>query len=376
LPVVNSVARTAPPWSAASTTHSDWTLHQLSPYIGRMKTAMAKALIDEYTDEQGLVVDPFSGSGVVPLEAAACGRNVVARDWNPYAFLLTKAKLFPPNSLDIALEDFERTWARSRKLLQQQDLQNVPEWVKVFFHPNTLRSTLAFRDACVSQNNYFLLACLLGILHHQRPGFLSFPSSHLVPYLRDRKFPRGEYADLYQERDVHSRMEAKIKRAFRRVPDLRGVSRVVAQGDARTITSCGEIQAVITSPPYMNELDYVRDNRLRLWLIKRELPSGLEIPARARQDEFVGLMRTVSRRLAPNLRRGGCFVFVVGEVTRKRVAKEDSAVLLQRLFAGDCHLTDFRLIRIYDDVIPDIRRSRRECSGTKAETVLVFRKEK
>jgi hypothetical protein len=32
-----------------------------------------------------------------------------------------------------------------------------------------------------------LLASMLGILHHQRPGFLSFPSSHLIPYNVRRK---------------------------------------------------------------------------------------------------------------------------------------------------------------------------------------------
>jgi hypothetical protein len=367
----------SPPWTPGSTTHSDWTLHQLAPYIGRMKTSMARSLIQEFTREGDLIVDPFSGSGVIPLEAAASGRRVIARDWNPYAVLLTQAKLYPPASLSYALREFEQVWSRSRTLLEEQQLEQVPEWVQAFFHPETLRSALAFRDACVLHKKSFLLACLLGILHHQRPGFLSFPSSHLVPYLRNQKFPRAEYPAMYAERDVHSRMEAKIRRAFRRVPQMTGVKRSVTHGDARHIGRCGEIKAVITSPPYMNELDYVRDNRLRLWFINRAMPHGIEIPARARQGQFIELMRTVSHRLAPRIGIGGYFVFVVGEVTRNRIrAREDSAVLLERLFSADQRLSHFRLTQIYDDVIPDIRRSRRECSGTKAETVLIFRKEK
>src|SRR6202035_5776021 len=97
------------------------------------------------------------------------------------------------------------TWNLSQSLIGKQDLRTVPAWVRAFFHRETLRVALAFRDACVSRNEQFLLACLLGILHHQRPGFLSYPSSHLVPYLRDRKFPESDFPEMYLERDVHRR---------------------------------------------------------------------------------------------------------------------------------------------------------------------------
>jgi hypothetical protein len=51
----------------------------------------------------------------------------------------------------------------------------------------------------------------LGILHHVRPGFLSYPSSHLVPYLRKMKYPPEQFADMYAYRDVRSRLIAKVK---------------------------------------------------------------------------------------------------------------------------------------------------------------------
>src|SRR3989442_11643018 len=152
------------------------------------------------------------------------------------------------------------TWALSRKKISKQDLRTVPRWVRKFFHPETLRSALAFRDACVERQDHFLLACLLGILHHQRPGFLSYPSSHLVPYLRERKFPRNAYPAMYQKRDVLTRLEAKVRRAFRRPAQRYAEVRRVLRIDARSFPRVRNIRAIITSPPYMNELDYVRDN--------------------------------------------------------------------------------------------------------------------
>ena len=335
---------------------------------------MARSLVLERTRVGDLVVDPFCGSGVVALEAAANGRRIVAGDWNPYAVLLTRAKLFPPPSLLAAERRLCDTWNRSRKLLADQDLRLVPQWIRKFFHPETLRSALAFRDACVQCRDDFLLACLLGILHHQRPGFLSYPSSHLVPYLRDRKFPCDLFPEMYEERDVFSRIEAKVRRTFRRPPIVYPELRRVLHTDARAFPDLHGIQAVITSPPYMNELDYVRDNRLRLWFIDRSLPDGLELLGRNREPAFTALMRAVCVRLASGVDPQGYFVLVVGDATRGGSSPGRTTELTQHLFEAEAALKGFCLEDVYRDAIPDIRRSRRECRGTKGETVLVYRK--
>ncbi len=362
-------------WSSESTVASDCTFHQTAPYIGRMKTSMARSLVQDRTRRGDLIVDPFCGCGVVALEAAANGRRIVAGDWNPYAVLLTRAKLFPPASLRAAERRLRIAWKLSRERLSEQDLRTVPQWVRKYFHPETLRSALAFRDTCVDRRDDFLLACLLGILHHQRPGFLSYPSSHLVPYLRDRKFPRRLFPEMYEERDVLLRLEAKIGRMFRRPPGTYIESRRVLNVDAREFPCIRRIKAVITSPPYMNELDYVRDNRLRLWFIERRLPQGLELIGRNREQAFTTLLKAVCIRLAPNIEHGGHIILVVGDATRGGGRRGRTAVLTRKLFQAEAALDAFRLDSTYRDTIPDIRRSRRECRGTKAETVLVYRKD-
>src|SRR5437867_3708157 len=68
-------------------------MHQLAPYVGKMKSGMARALIQEFTREGDIVLDPFCGSGVVPYESLLTGRHAIGNDLNPYAYVLTKAKL-------------------------------------------------------------------------------------------------------------------------------------------------------------------------------------------------------------------------------------------------------------------------------------------
>lgn len=335
---------------------------------------MARSLIQSKTQPGDLIVDPFSGCGVVALESAIANRRVIAGDWNPYAVLLTRAKLFSPANLKAAERRLRATWKLSRTRLDDQDLRTVPLWIRRFFHPETLRSALAFRDACVERQDSFLLACLLGILHHQRPGFLSFPSSHLVPYLRDRNFPREQFPEMYEKRDVLVRLEAKVRRTYRRPVEPFLESRRVIKTDARKFPRVRDISAVITSPPYMNELDYVRDNRLRLWFINRALPQGLELVARNREQAFITLLTTVCKRFAPNIARGGHIILVVGDATRGNGRPGRTAVLTRQIFESETALDQFQLDVTYRDTIPDIRRSRRECQGTKTETILIYRK--
>ncbi len=363
-----------PIWTNKATLKYDWTFHQIAPYIGRMKTSIASSLIKKYTKIGDLIIDPFCGSGVVALEAVAAGRPVIAADWNPYAALLTRAKLFPPENLLDAESRLKIAWELSRNRHAKQDLRSVPKWVRNFFHPTTLKHALAFRDACVDIGDDFLLACLLGILHHQRPGFLSYPASHLVPYLRDKKFPRQSYPEMYEPRDVLIRLQAKIKRTFRRTPKNYNLLKKVIEIDARKFPHTNNINAVITSPPYMNELDYVRDNRLRIWFIRRNIPNGVEDIRREKVQAFRDLIKSVCIRLAPGILEGGYMILVVGDAQKGNFRNGKTTKITKELFKTENILGSFQLISTYEDTIPDIRRSRRECRGTKKESALVFQK--
>jgi hypothetical protein len=169
---------------------------------------MAGALIEKYSKRGDTILDPFSGSGVVALESLLRGRGAFANDINPYAAVLTRAKLRYPHNVEHAV-DVAANFVKQAKLTARLRNNEVsaPEWVKQFFHPRTFAELKILADDLRRHRQWFILANLLGIIHHQRPGFLSFPSSHLVPYLRAKQFPRSEYPELYEYRDVAWRLE-------------------------------------------------------------------------------------------------------------------------------------------------------------------------
>lgn len=359
----------APAHWAAKSDKSFSSLHQLSPYIGKLKPNIARELIVTYTQPGQLVVDPFCGSGTVPLEANLAGRKVIASDSNPYAFVLTKAKLSPPASLEDALAQLDEMYEKSTKR-SDENFTNAPDWVRSFFHPESFRELIKFADECLASQNWFLLSCLLGILHHQRPGFLSYPSSHLVPYLRDKKYPKSAFPEMYEYRALLPRMRAKLTRAFKNSVEAPTLPSVVKKSSVEGLVLPVAVDAIITSPPYMNALDYRRDNRLRLWILDRNTKNYFAEPT----DKAKGLEAMVSslvKHALYSLKAGGVVILIVGEtVIRKRTRTHPSRSYIDALLSTGM----FELRSAIRDHIPDIRRSRKGGGATKAEHILVFQK--
>ena len=361
----------APVHWAASYTHKELSLHQLSPYIGKLKSVIARDLIQQYTTLDNLVVDPFCGSGTIPLEAASLRRRVFASDASPYAVTLTKAKLSPPQSIQNALAELHRISYHVDKI-PLPSLVHVPFWVRSFFHERTLKETIRLADYLRRHRNYFFLAALLGILHHQRPGFLSYPSSGLVPYLRTKKFPRDQFPNLYDYRPIFPRLKQKLDRSLRRLPDFPIQQYVysIRKAYVENITLPDNIDCLITSPPYMNALDYIRDNRLRLWFLDNLALQQNEIAT----NKLPGFQRAISdlaSKIESKTKRGARCIFIVGESTSRNHTDYPSRELASA-FLQSTHT--FRLESITRDYIPDVRRARRQFSAVKQENILVFRK--
>lgn len=345
-------------------------LHQLSPYIGKIKSSIAGELVERYSTRGGLVVDPFAGAGTIPLEASLRGRRAFGADISPYARILSLAKLHPPPSLSVALESAERALVEARKIAKA-DLRSVPAWVRCFFHADTLREALAFAEIARKPGNEFLLACFLGILHHQRPGFLSYPCSHLVPYLRKKKYPSDEFPEMYAYRDLRPRLLAKVRRSFKRFESRLSDLAVFQQMSVEQLELPKQFDALITSPPYMNALDYGRDNRLRLWFIAPNLVQRVDNDVTQRRKAFVGAISSLAGKVEVGIRHRGYCVFVVGEELKRSFEAHPSEVVVATMKK---EAPSLRLREVVADNIPDIRRTRRECTGVKTEHFLIYQR--
>lgn len=350
--------------------YAGYTVHGVAPYIGSLRPRLARQLILKHSKPNDLIWDPFCGAGSVPYECRLLSRHCIAADVNPYACAVTRAKLCAPPDEKTALFQL---WAAATGMQNKRNnsLVGVPLWVRLFFHRRTLAETLSLAREFRSRRQYFNLGCLLGILHHQRPGFLSYPSSHLVPYLRDQLYPREEFPEAYDYRDPLPRMAAKIARTLNNPPPRSTSQQIVLRRSVLCdYITPSTVDAVITSPPYMNALDYARDNRLRLWflgvadykIIQRQELRGL----RGFEANLLLALQSILRVV----RNGGRCILILGDVGRSS-NRRDVARIVCNMVAQDVKglVLEDREVQ----AIPNRRRTRKNGGATKIETILVFR---
>ncbi|MEM4407844.1 MAG: DNA methyltransferase, partial [Candidatus Caldarchaeum sp.] len=110
-------------------------LHRIMSRTGSFPPALARWVVEKFSDRGQFVLDPFSGKGTAPLEACLSGRVGVGNDLAPEAYVVTRAKVNP-----VILREV-RWWVEEASKLMRPDTVStfdVDEDVRVFFHPQTL----------------------------------------------------------------------------------------------------------------------------------------------------------------------------------------------------------------------------------------------
>jgi hypothetical protein len=229
----------------------------------------------------------------------------------------------------------------------------------------------------MARKEHFLLACLMGILHHVRPGFLSFPASHLTPYLREKKYPRDEYPAMYAYRPVRPRLIAKVHRAYRRTLITKAWAssdyRVLCENSMNLSLADESVDLILSSPPYFGALDYARDNRLRLWFLGSKDWKALDRSLTANNQVYVPQMKECVKEMERVLKPGRHCILVLGDVEKDGKSRQ-TAELIGDLAEAETG-SRMRVIQSVSDRIPDIRRSRRLTRTTKVEKILVLQKD-
>ncbi|HEY8632622.1 MAG TPA: DNA methyltransferase, partial [Candidatus Limnocylindrales bacterium] len=220
--------------------------HPMCSYLASFPAALSHAFVGRYSRRGDVVLDPFSGRGTTPLQACAEGRIGVGNDLNPFAHLLTSAKVEPATRAETAtrLATLRLGWATSsagwlelasRVLATDGSggavlvpaagggpdgapVECVPPEVAVAFHPRTLAQLLFVRASLrlTDRTDRFLAAALTGILHGKSASYLSelMPNTFsMAPrYVRDFA-ARTAFAS--PDRDVFDGLERKLRRLYR-----------------------------------------------------------------------------------------------------------------------------------------------------------------
>jgi methylase of polypeptide subunit release factors len=89
------------------------------------------------------------------------------------------------------------------------------------------------------------------------------------------------------------------------------------------------VKLIVTSPPFVDAVDYIGDNWLRMWFCEVELRKA-DLWQLRKVEDWKARMASTFRELARVLRPDGWIAFEVGEVRKGRLLLEDVVIQAAR----------------------------------------------
>ena len=316
-------------------------LHEVS-YRACFKPQLPRFFIERLTEPGELVYDPFMGRGTTPIETALMGRVPVGNDINPLSIVMTRPRLTPPTVGEIE----ERL-----KAIPLDDPADMPKDLLVFYHPETLRGISSLKHYIVGKRKAKALDALdewielvaLNRLTGHSNGFFSvytLPPNQAVSVASQRKI-NEKRKQTPPPRDIRKIILKKSRQLLGDVTNE--VRETLARAAGKAHLSTGPANAtpgirsdsvalVVTSPPFLNVVQYDVDNWLRCWFLGFD-SKKVDLTMPRKIEDWQAAMTPVFKELYRILKPGGHVAFEVGEVHQGTTRLEE-AVLPCGLSAG------------------------------------------
>ncbi len=356
-------------------------LHEIA-YRACFKPQLPRYFIERLSQPGDVVYDPFGGRGTTAIEAALLGRRVINNDISPLSAILTAPRLRLPAHQAVA----ERL-ARISPAAHGAEID-----LSMFFHPATEREIVGLRDYLRRRRQQgeeddvdaWIRMVATNRLTGHSSGFFSvytLPPNQAASPQRQRLIN----ARLNQQptyRDTRAIILRKTLSLMRGLTELQiahlrqaGQSALLLTGDARAtpMIASESVQLTVTSPPFLDVVQYARDNWLRCWfndLDAQVIESA--IAQMRRLDDWLSVMAAVFGELYRITRPGGWVAFEVGEVHGGRLRLDEHIIPVGEAAGFVCAAVLVNQQRFTKTAnIWGIRNNER---GTNTNRVVLFRK--
>jgi hypothetical protein len=362
-------------------------LNTMCSYQGMFPAKVAHYFIERFSRPGDTVFDPFSGRGTTALQARMSGRRAICNDLSPLAYVLSQAKVAPPTweRINSWVDDVEAAYRTSiRKEF------SAPEDIRMLYHPRTLSQICFLRNRLLntpithwSAEAFMGAGALAGIMHgawrrDQSSQYLSISMPNtfsMAPeYVRTFIAEKG----LKQiDQDVFERLRDKLARLY--LDEILGVDGQGHHENAVSLLNSStvapeSVDLVVTSPPYLQVVNYGTANWIRLWLLgvdevgrdggvgRRRLDSALD--HRHTYSSYREFMSCVLAGIARVLKPNGTAAVVIGDVADPG---KDPVPLAAKIWQDIGDFTALRLIDIIEDDLPAQNKVSRIWGETKGQ---------
>ena len=385
-------------------------LHQMTAYLAMFPPNLPYYFIRNFSKKGDLVFDPFSGRGTTAFEACRMGRIGVGNDLNPLAVCLTKSKTNIPKKYNInkRLQKLKEDFVA--KHITDKQINDISDDIKMLYEEyQTLPQLLYLKNHLNKRNKIdnFILAVLTGLMHgkHRKDGTsiycsIDMPNTFSMSPNYVRNFIVKHNLKKIKQ-DVFFLLEQRIESLFQRsTKEFQDLSEYqkgycfakdAIQSARKIIKKYGEnsVQLIITSPPYLKNINYGKYNWIRLWLLNREVEEvdkNVSIYHKAQKikglkdnlafESYAQYMQKLFNSWHKILKPKSYAFVVIGDIEEKNLAQDTWQYIQEN---GGCKL---RLQTILEDTIENEKEKKvtriwgaKRGRATKIDRILVLQKE-
>ena len=313
-------------------------IHEVS-YRACFKAELPRYFIKLLTKENDVIYDPFSGRGTTIIEAAILNRNIIANDINPLSTILSKPRLFVP-----AYKEVEERLNKIK--FKGKTKANID--LSMFYHPDTEAEIVSLRNYLIRKqkkkeedytDDWIRMVATNRLTGHSKNFFSVYtlpPNQAVTPERQKRinkvrnqvpPYKNVKNIILKKTRDLTTGVDEQLTSQLKRI----GLNANFFNEDARFISDIknSSIHLTVTSPPFLDIVNYLDDNWLRCWfnnLNAKKISKQITITCKledwktAMAEVFVGLYRIT--------KNGGHVAFEVGEIRKGKIRLDEHIIPL------------------------------------------------
>ncbi|MFX0065617.1 MAG: DNA methyltransferase [Candidatus Hermodarchaeota archaeon] len=254
----------------ADTTYSTHSFHS---YPAKFIPNIPHHLIKLFSKPKELVLDPFCGSGTSCLEALFLGRESIGVDLNPLAILISKVKTTPLNEharlrcsdiLETIEQEYQEALKNIKSINQREEISDIKmlDLPKIRL-PNRLISKKFTKEMI---GTLTIIKSSIDSIDDKdiQDFFMVAFSSVIRTVIESRSRKKTEIMVNFRNK-VRSMLKTMSSFSIEVEPIIKTGIKIpqIIKHDARHLDfiPTSSIDLVVTSPPYINALDYYRGHQ-------------------------------------------------------------------------------------------------------------------
>ncbi|MCG8603865.1 site-specific DNA-methyltransferase [bacterium] len=256
-------------------------VYGIHPYPAMFHFRVVRKLLQDYSDEGDLILDPFLGSGVTAVECLTARRRFIGYDINPLALMIARVRCAPLKKADLLETALQTESTYSQKKSVPVDFHNIRYW----FEEDVIDELSKLRQSIFEISDEEILA-FFKVVFSEVVRRVSRTSYNEFKLLRQKREPKPVNVGK-TFREVSLRNISLLTDFYHNRPSLLGGGTFRNENILHSDLKNGFVDLVITSPPYGDSrttVAYGQFSRLSLrWLGLEEVVDRTSLGSKAQE---------------------------------------------------------------------------------------------